>query len=255
VLVSCGTVRSVSAIREADALREEALRQLAVTYQDSRIVREDFYGRSYLAPDAAKFVENRENREPLYLFYVADGLLAKARDLQSKSEHERACEVAEKSKEFSQKTLGALKTLGVPSPAAQPAHAEPQPPLVAAPAPVPAPAPAPAPAPKPVPAPAPAPASAPKPVPAPAPAPAPAPKPVPAPVPAPAPSAALESVSAPTESVKSLPEPEAEEAKGKEKEKGKEVKKEKKQEDYYELYERLKREAEEKNKSGTGGAQ
>ena len=110
VAVSCGTVRSVSAIRDADKVREESLEQLAATFQDSRIVMKDTYGRKYLSREAANFVE-KEHREPLYLFYVADGLLAKARDLQAKSEHERACDLAEKSQEMFQKTLATLRTI------------------------------------------------------------------------------------------------------------------------------------------------
>ena len=115
--LSCGTIRSVSAIRDADKARDEALRRIAVTFQDSRITVKDTYGRESLSKEAATFVEKKEDREPLYLFYVADGLLIKARDLQSKSEHERACELAEKSLEISGKSLNALKTVGAAGPA------------------------------------------------------------------------------------------------------------------------------------------
>jgi hypothetical protein len=267
IAVSCGTIQSVSAILDADAARDSALKQITVTFQDSRLIVKDHYGNLDLSPDAAKFVEKKENRGPLYYFYMLDGYLAKARELQSKSEHERARDMATKATEYASKTIASLKAIPVLGPGevervVTPAAPEPMPaPVPAAPKPV-APKPvAPKPAaPKPAapkltaPQPMPAPTIAPpKPAP-PKPAPAPAPKvesPKPAPLPAPAPAPKAE---APKPVPVPVPAKVEEKKKENKKEEKEEDPKKKKGENYYDLYERLKKEAEEKNKGDAGGA-
>ena len=251
--LSCGTIQSVSAIKEADAARDGALDELTRTYQDTRLILVDRYGNRSLSPEAATFVEDRDRRDPLYLFYMTDGCIVAARALQAKSEHERARDMAVKGKEYAEKTVAALKALSPAAPQETPAAPDPiMAPYVAPSAPAPtAPAPTPAPAPS-VEKPKPAPQPKPAPVPAyetPKPAPAPAYEP-PKPAPAPKPAAAPEPVVPPVKEEKKEKEKEKEKKKEEEK---KEDKKGKKEENYYELYERLKREAEEKNKQ-EGGA-
>ncbi|HSA33581.1 MAG TPA: hypothetical protein P5077_07640 [bacterium] len=245
--LSCGTIQSVSAVKEADAARDIALEELARTYQDTRLILTDRYGNRSLSPEAATFVEARDRRDPIYLFYMTDGCIAAARKLQAKSEHERSRDMAAKGKEYAEKTVAALKALSPIAPQESPAAPDP---IMAPYAETPAPAPTPQPVIAPTPAPAPAPApqvEKPQPAPQPKPAPAPAyepPRPAPAPKPAPAPEPVIPTVK----------EEKKEKEKEKKKEDGKkEEKKEKKEENYYELYERLKREAEEKNKQ-EGGA-
>ena len=231
--LSCGTIQSVSAIKEADAARDGALDELTRTYQDTRLILVDRYGNRSLSPEAATFVEDRDRRDPLYLFYMTDGCIVAARRLQAKSEHERARDMAVKGKEYAEKTVAALKALSPAAPQETPAAPDPiMAPYVAPPAPAPQPKPAPVPAYEP-----------PKPAPAPA-------YESPKPAPAPKPAAAPEPVVPPVKEEKKEKEKEKEKKKEEEK---KEDKKGKKEENYYELYERLKREAEEKNKQ-EGGA-
>ncbi len=238
---SCGTIRSVSAILDADKARADALKRIEVTFQDSRLLQKDRFGNQNLSKESVTFVAKKENRDPLYFFYLADAYLAKARDLQSKSEHERAVEMADKAKEFADKAVVALNTVQLPGPGEEDSS-------LTAPVAAPSSLPKPMPAPKPVaaPKPAPKPASAPKSAaPAPKPAVVPAtnleqPKPMPMPAPAPA-------------KIEDKKEDKKKEEEKKE-EPAEDPKKKKKEENYYDLYERLKKDAEEKNKAGTGGA-
>ncbi len=103
LLISCGTIQSVSAIQDADKSRNDALNKITEITSDKSLVVEDEFGNKTLLATTGG--------EAAYYYFMAEAYLKKARDLQSKGEHERAKISAEKSREFAHKTVLLMESM------------------------------------------------------------------------------------------------------------------------------------------------